>query len=195
MKIPQAAPIAILLLVGYTFNLAAQTSARSQIEAALDSGAGRAANREAILKVTPNPVPALIRIARSERSPWLRRSRAIFLLATFKTRQSERALGQIARIGDPTFRCPALQSLAEMDSSHAIPVLISKLDDHAVCMKMTITDPARERDVYVSDEAVRLLEQITGQSFDQESTGAHRSTKPWKDWWAKQQAKARLLGH
>jgi hypothetical protein len=58
-------------------------------------------------------------------------------------------------------------------------------------MKAVSTDPAEEHQVYVSDEAVRLLEQITGQSLDKEATNGHRSTKPWKDWWAKQKGSAK----
>ena len=159
-------------------------SSRSQVEAALDSWSGRASTRDAILKITRDPVPALIGIAKSKRGSELRTAHAINLLATFKTQQSEHALGQIAKDGTPKFRCLALQALSELNSRHAIPVLINKLYDHAVCMTIVSTDPPKENGVYVSDEAVRLLEQITGQSFDQDSTDGHRATKPWKEWWA-----------
>lgn len=169
-----------------------QTSVQSRVEAVLDSWSGRASSREAVLKITPDPTPALSRTATSNHESELRRLHAISLLATFKSGESEKALGQIASDHEPKFRCSAMQALAELNSNYAIPLLIRKLDDHAVCMQLSVTDPAREFDVYVSDEAVRLLELITGQSLDQEPPpGVHRATKPWKDWWAKREGKAK----
>jgi hypothetical protein len=157
------------------------------VEAALDSWSSRAATRDALLRVTPNPAPVLIDIANSERRSYFRVTHAINLLGTFNTRESETALGQIAlKDNRPQIRCSAMGALTELNAKHAIPVLLNKLDDHAVCMQLQVTDPAREFDVYVSDEAVRLLELATGQSFGQELLGAHRATKAWKDWWAKQ---------
>lgn len=161
---------------------------RSQVEAALDSWPGRASTRDAILRIDRDPVPALIDISKEKRESELRIAHAINLLATFKSQQSEHALGQIAKHGTPKFRCLALRALAELNSGHAIPVLINKLDDHAVCMTIVSTDPPKESGVYVSDGAVCLLEQINGQSFDRETTESHRAAKPWKDWWAKEKA-------
>lgn len=165
----------------------AQTTSRSQIEAALDLWSGRASTRNAILRVNHDPVPALTTIAQSKRESESRRVHAIALLATFKIARAERALKKIANDTNPKYRCSALQALAELNSRSVIPVLIGKLDDHFVCMTAVSTDPAEEREVYVSDEAVRLLEQITGQSFGQEGPNGHRGTSPWKEWWAKQE--------
>ena len=184
--------IVIFCLLGCVCNVVmGQMSVRSQVEAALDSWSSRENTRDAILKINHDPLSVLIAIANSKREPEVRRSHAIALLATFKEARSERALDQLADDSSPKYRCLALHSLAEQQSHSVLPVLIRKLDDQAVCMKAVSTDPAEEQEVYVSDEAVRLLEQITGQSFDQETTIGHRATKPWKEWWAKQKDHAK----
>jgi len=167
-----------------------QAPVRSQIETLLDEGSSRAHNRDVILKISDAPVPVLISIAESDRESYVRRTRAIFLLATFKTPESEHSLNNLADHASPQFRCPALQALVELKSQDAIPMLIGKLNDHSVCMQTVSTDPAREDDVYVSDEAVRLLEKVTGQRFDRESIGSHRSTRPWEKWWSEQKVKS-----
>lgn len=180
-------PGVIVLFLGAVFAAAvAQTSLQARIEVTLDSWSGRSSTREAILKLSDNPVPALINVANSKLGSELRRVHAVDLLAAFKTQASERALKQVARQGTPVLRCSALRALVELDARHAIPVLVDRLDDHGACMRTISTDPAGEHDVYVSDEAVRLLEQITGQSFDQAPSNDHRTTKPWKQWWIEQ---------
>jgi hypothetical protein len=179
------------LLVSASKVVLGQTSVRSQIEAALDSWSSRENTRDAILKVSQDPLPVLIAISKSRHESDVRRSHAIALLATFTAPLSGSALEQLANDTDPKYRCLALQSIVELKSRSAVPVLIRKLDDHAVCMKSISTDPGEEHQVYVSDEAVRLLEQVTGLSLDKDSTGGHMATKPWKDWWAKQNATAR----
>ncbi len=180
--------VAILCLLGCALDFAmCQTSARSQVESVLDSGPGREKSHELVSKISGDPVPLLMSIAQSKEGSYVRRTRAIYLLATFKTEESERALTELAAHGSPEFRCPALQAFVELMSRDAIPLLMSSLDDHAVCMHTAVTDPAREQDVYVSDEAVRLLEQVTGQSFGQAPAKGHRATKPWKKWWVKQE--------
>jgi hypothetical protein len=182
--------VILCLLVSASDIVLGQTSVRSQIEAALDSWSSRANTRDAILKVSQDPLPVLIAISKSRRESDVRRSHAIALLATFKSPKSGYALEQLSDESNPKYRCLALQSIVELKSRSAAAVLVRKLDDQAVCMKSVSTDPGEERQVYVSDEAVRLLEQITGQSFDKDSTGGHLATKPWKDWWAKQNTTA-----
>ncbi|HZR32726.1 MAG TPA: HEAT repeat domain-containing protein [Terriglobales bacterium] len=181
--------IAILCLLGSTLNLGVcQTSVQSQVESILDSGSSRSETRDLILKISDHPVPVLLSIAQSTGESHVRRTRAINLMAAFKTEESERALAEIAEHGNARLRCSALQAFVELKSRDAIPMLIKKLDDQAVCMQTVETDPARQYDVYVSDEAVRLLEQITRQSFGEKSADGHRATKPWKEWWSKQGA-------
>ena len=110
----------------------------------------------------------------------------MLLLATFDNRESAGALSTIANGRILSFRCTALQSLASLSERWALPVLVGKLDDKSVCMQIVVTDPAREYDVYVSDEAVRLLENVTGLKFEKPSDGLyvnHRATRPWKKWW------------
>jgi hypothetical protein len=179
--------ILILLVIGIPVaGLVAQDPQLSQIQAAVDTGSSRTNIRDAILKITPDPVPALICIVSSKDEPEFRRRRAIALLGTFHSDQSEHALDQLTDDPEPFYRCLALQSLVELKSRIAVPVLIRKLDDPTACMTQVSTDPAEEHDVYVSDEAVRLLEDITGRSFEREPIYGHRKTKPWKKWWAKQ---------
>ena len=181
----QRMPILCLLACAPIFAVG-QVSVLSQVEAALDSWSGRESTRHAILRTVDDPVPLLATIAQSSRESDVRRSHAIALLATFKVALSQDALVKLADDNLPKNRCLALQSLVELNSDSALPVLIRKLEDQAVCMKVTATDPARERDVYVSDEAVRLLEKITGQSFNRDSDTGHRTTTKWKAWWSKQ---------
>ena len=183
--------VILCLLVSASDIVLGQTPVRSQIEAALDSWSSRANTRDAILKVSQDPLPVLIAISKSRHESDARRSHAIALLATFRAPLSGSALEQLTDDSNPKYRCLALQSIVELKSRSAVPVLIGKLDDQAVCMKSVSTDPGEEHQVYVSDEAVRLLEQVTGQSFDKESTSGHLATKPWKDWWAEQKATAR----
>ncbi len=168
-----------------------QTSVQAQMESVLDSGPGREKSHELVSKISDNPVPILMRIAQSTEGSYVRRTRAIFLMATFKTEESASALVEIATQGEPTFRCPALQAFAELKGKTAIPLLTGRLDDHTICMHTALTDPAREQDVYVSDEAVRLLEQVTGHSFGRVSPDGHRATKPWKKWWARHKENAK----
>jgi hypothetical protein len=182
-------PVAILLAC--LLNVSGLATTRSQIEAALDSWSGRPKTRLAVLEITRDPIPSLAIIAQSPRESYSRRMHSISLLATFKARESETALVQIAKHAGPEFRCVALQALAELDPQRAIPVLIRKLDDHSICMRMASTDPAAVLDVYVSDEAVRLLELTTGQSFGAESIEGHRSIRPWKDWWTSKRSKSK----
>lgn len=166
----------------------ATTPIQAQIESILDSWQSRTVAREAVLKAGSESevLSALGTIAGSGKQPFGRRSHAIALLATFKNSQSVKLLARVAKTGKPPHRCGAIQALAEIASKATLPVLVSKLDDHSVCMQIQSTDPARTSDVYVSDEAVRALEHVTGQSFGQESSPGHRATQPWKDWWAKQ---------
>ena len=177
----------LLFLVGCAFRVVlGQPPVRSQVETALDSWSDRTEARDAVLKVTGDPVPVLGSIAGSKDSPDTRRFHAIALLATFKTEDSEHALNRLAEDLNPKCRCAALRSLAELETRRALPVLIRKLDDQAVCMENASTDPPEGRAVYVSDEAVRLLEQITGQSFAPGWVKGHRTTQPWRKWWAEQ---------
>jgi len=183
--------IAILCLVSCAIDFAfCQTSVRSQVESVLDAGGGREKGHELVSKISDHPVPLLMSIAQSTQDSYVRRTRAIYLLATFKTKESELALSELTTHSGPEYRCPALQALVEIRSQDAIPLLINSLDDRAVCMHATLTDPARAQEVYVADEAVRLLEQVTGQSFGHVLANGHRATKPCKKWWVRQKANA-----
>ena len=175
--------IAIPLITVLSVMFIGQTT--PQVSSALDSWSGRSETREAILKVNTNPVPDLIAIASSERQLEIRRFHSIELLATFKTPQSEKALVQLTNDPNPKCRCAALRSITELNPVSALPFLIRRLDDTAVCMKTISTDPAEAQNLYVSDEAVRLLERITGKSFGGQSIDGHSATQPWKEWWEK----------
>src|ERR1700734_2632140 len=125
--------VILCLLVSASNIVLAQTSVRSQIEAALDAWSSRANTRDAILKVSQDPLPVLIAIAKSRHEPDVRRSHAIALLATFTAPLSGTALEQLTDDTNPKYRCLALQSIVELKSRSALPVLIRKLDDRAVC--------------------------------------------------------------
>lgn len=182
-----------LLAVGVK---AQSTSIQAQIESLLDAGQSRVAARESLLKLgsESDVINVLGTIAESRKQPFGRRSRAIGLLATFKNDRSIRVLARVADEAKPLFRCGAIQALAEISSKATLPVLVSKLDDRSVCMQIQSTDPARTSHVFVSDEAVRALEQITGETFREGTPTGHRATEPWKKWWArKNMAKSGIL--
>jgi hypothetical protein len=183
MKLCQTA-VLLALVIG----IPAQTTSRSDIGSAIDSWQSLASTRDSILKIGRDPLPALASIANSKDESVIRRTHAIELLATFHDTRAEAGLTQVTNDRDPTFRCLGLQSLVELKSRDAIPTLINKLGDHDTCMKMNSTDPPRRYNVYVSDEAVRLLELVTGQSFDPTFVYGHRKTEPWKKWWRQQRA-------
>jgi hypothetical protein len=160
---------------------------RSGVEALLDSWSDRASTRDKILNLGPETriVKTLVSIAQSESETDLRRSRAIALLATFNTKESFSGLSQVTEGGEPSHRCLAIHALAELGSKETVPVLVRKLDDRSVCMTLVSTDPYQEHSVFVSDEAVRALERVTGTSFGETNSVGHRPTKPWKAWWSR----------
>jgi len=173
-----------------TFELQAQSMPiQNRVESLIDSWEGRPTARESLLKVGSEPevLKALGAIAASSRQPFMRRRHAIGVLATFKSDQSVGLLARVAESAEALYRCDAIQALAEIATKSTVPVLVGKLDDHSVCMQFQFSDPASTADVYVSDEAVRALESVTGQTFGQKSSDSHRVTNPWKSWWAKQQ--------
>jgi hypothetical protein len=178
----------IIILSVVASGAAAQTASRSDVEVAIGSWQSRASTRAAILKIGGDPIPALVSIASSKDESVLHRTHAIAVLATLQSPSSELGLKQLTNGSDPVFRCFALQSLVELKSRDAIPTLIDKLEDHDTCFKLNASDPPREYDIYVSDEAVRLLEFVTGRSFEPKFICGHRKTQPWKAWWLKQKA-------
>jgi len=167
---------------------AQSTASRSRVESLLDSWQNRTSAREGLLKLGEEPdiIKTLGAIAGSAEEPAGRRYHAIGLLATFKGKPSVTVLGRLSETGEPVYRCAAIQALTEIASRAVLPILVSKLDDHCICMQIQSTDPDRTSDVYVSDEAVRALEHITGRTFAQQVGAAHRAVQPWKEWWAKQ---------
>ena len=177
---------AIIGLLVAALSVMAQTSPRSKVAAAIDSWETRASTRAAIVKIGGDPMPALVAIIESKQDPYVRKWHAILLLPTFKSSGAELGIKEIINVGEPIFRCFALEALVELKSRDAVPILIVKLDDHDTCRQENSSDPARQSDISVSDEAVRLLEHVTGLSFDGEQFGSHRKTEPWKKWWMKQ---------
>jgi len=157
----------------------------TQVEALLDNWKGESGIRDQLRVIDADPATALSVVAKDRDQSYLRRQKALTLLATFQTPVSSRVLREIADDKDPFYRCLALASLVELEGSQAIPLLVDKLDDQAVCLMKQATDPARTYPMYVSDEAVRLLELITDERFEKETIGSHRATEPWKIWWSK----------
>jgi hypothetical protein len=162
---------------------------QSQVEPVLDSWKGWKAARESLLKIGAESdlIKTLGAISRSKQQSYIRRSRTIELLATFKNDEAVKMLESVTIGADPIYRCAAIRSLTSIASKSTIPVLINKVDDHAVCMQILSTDPARATDVWVSDQAISALEQITGNIFRDKPSNAHRPSRPWKEWWTKHQ--------
>lgn len=152
----------------------------------LDSWSSRKDARAALLSLGPSGLDALQAVAKSEQESHLRRSRAITLLATFQTASSIQTLGDITWDKKPIYRCLALQALAELRSKEVLPILMTKLADQSTCMTILRTDPPREHEVFVSDEAVRALELVTGVTLEEGLEERHRATQPWYEWWSKQ---------
>ena len=176
----------IIVLAILAVSAAPQTTPRADVLAAIDHWQNRTSARDSILKIGGDPLPALVSIANSKDEPVIHRTRAIGLLATFHDARAEAGLIQLTNDGNPMFRCFGLQSLSELKSRGAVPILISKLNDRETCLTMNSSDPPHESPIYVSDEAVRLLELVTGQSFEPNFVYGHRKTEPWKKWWLEQ---------
>jgi hypothetical protein len=178
----------IIVLAVLVVGAAPQTTPRADVLAAIDHWQNRTSTRDSILKIGGDPLPALVSIANSKDESVIHRTHAIGLLATFHDARAEAGFIQLTNDGNPMFRCFGLQSLSELKSRGAVPTLISKLDDRETCMTMNSTDPPQKSPIYVSDEAVRLLELVTGQSFEPKFMYGHRKTEPWKKWWLEQKA-------
>jgi len=156
---------------------------RDAVEEALGGWTSRAAARAALPEGDADCIEQLGRIATGN-GDYLSRSRAIALLATFRSPESVSALERVVEHPDPAWRCRAIQALAEIGSDAVLPILVGRLEDRSVCLKITSTDPAREHGVFVADEAIRALETVTGLSFEpQPRPGQHRDPSPWRKWW------------
>mgnify|MGYP001769237274 CR=1 FL=1 len=163
---------------------ARSTDIKIKVSAIIDNWKTRAEASAAIHDIGQDALDCIGIIAIDEHETHIRRWRSIMLLGTAPSKQSIPFLGQIATTSKAIYRCLALQALAESGSKHAIPILISQLDNCESCMIVTSTDPMQEDAILVSDEAVRALETITGKSFEPNVTfGVHRATGPWKKWW------------
>ncbi len=162
----------------------------ARVRMLLDAATDRASLHDSVSTLGKDALAAVISIARSSNEPWLRRDWAIRLLGSFQCRESAIALTQMAEDPDPTFRCSILDAISEHPLFVSAPALVRRLDDRAICRTLVMTDPTREYNVFVSDEAVRHLEHLTGLSLEtsERPPGGHRATEPWKAWWAKTEA-------
>ena len=190
LRMPVALTSALLLATIAALALCQTESGdvRRKVELALDSWTDRASAHESVEKLGQRGFVAVASIAENSKEPSLRRRLAISLLATFNTQESVDSLIKILNDERAVFRCLAIHSLIEIKKRRAVPALIRKLDDQTVCLKSVQTHTKEQIDVYVSDEAVRALEGITGVSFEEEKDLwiiGHRSTQPWREWWAK----------
>ena len=173
------------LAVGLLLGAIPDGDCRASVERILDSWTNRAAAR-AVLPPDGECLARLGDVAGDGTEGYQRRSRAVSLLATVKSPASVAALRKIAEDPDPAWRCRALQALAEIGSEEVVPILVARLEDRAVCMTVTASHTAREQPVFVSDEAVRALETVTGLSFGSgPRRGGHRDPNPWRKWWRK----------
>jgi len=157
------------------------------VKEALSKWQSRATTREELLRLDCDIVENLGDIAKNTSELLPIRLRALNLLATF---QGDRVFKEFCALADnetPIIRCLTMQALVELAPQKSVVILIQKLDDHAPCVRIGSSHNRINAEVFVSDEAVRLLENVTGLSFEEERfPGDHRNTKPWKEWWKKQ---------
>jgi len=156
--------------------------ATAKVEKALDEWSSRESARQSIVGMSVRAQSALRSIALEENQSHLRRQRAISLLGTFGDPESTGTLNIIAKSDKPIYRCFALHALAEIGTEEALSIFVNKLDDKSVCMKSVWTDPHEEEDVLVCDEAIRLLEHVTGLPLATKA-GRNERIKVWKQWW------------
>lgn len=163
--------------IGYSLD-----EVRNEVEAILDEWKDRVTARQHLIRLGDEAQPMLQLIAITENQPELRRRRAIYLLGTLSNSESIKTLAHISNADPPCFRCFAMHAMAEIRTEDVLDNFIKKLDDKDICMYRVYSDPHEEEDVLVCDEAIRLLEKITGLSL---GTGKDRAEKIriWKAWW------------
>jgi hypothetical protein len=184
MKFPR--PILLIALfccLFYSTGISSNDLTITEVEAVLDAWSTRTSTRQNLIQIGPQAQEIVSMIARSSDQTFLRRSRAISLLGTFGNSRSVQTLKDISNTAQSNYRCLAMHALAEIGTEEVLSILVEKLGDRTTCMKSVSTDPGRENDVFVCDEAARLLELITGLSFGHQEDRDKR-TKMWKLWWS-----------
>jgi hypothetical protein len=152
------------------------------VETLLDEWKDRGTARQHLFQIGPEAQVALQFVAISDKQSFLRRSRAISLLGTIGNSESIKVLGEISINDRSAFRCRSMQALAEIGTEETLHIFMQKLDDSSVCMQSVQTDPAEKEDILVCDEAIRLLERITGQSLAADKDRKEKIYL-WKAWW------------
>jgi DNA-binding beta-propeller fold protein YncE len=121
------------------------------------------------------------------------RVKAMNVLAAI--RAPEAIDGILEALNDQALQCSAISAVSQFRDPRSIPLLIPFLDDHKVCGQMVrVRTSSRENeqtDWFMSDGAVAALENITGLSFESSKdlfTIGHRATRPWSDWWLKNES-------
>jgi hypothetical protein len=147
----------------------------------LDDWKDRATARQRLIQLGPEAQAALQSVAIANNEAMLRRRRAISLLATIGNSESIKTLDAISNMDPPAYRCFALQALAEIGTEETLPVFMRKLEDKTVCMYKAASH-AETEDILVCDEAIRLLEHLTGLSLAVEKDRVEKIDK-WKAWW------------
>jgi hypothetical protein len=153
------------------------------VEVLLDGWKDRMIARQRLFQIGPESQAALQSVALANNQSPLRRRRAISLLGTLGNAESIKTLADICNIDPPSYRCYAMHAMSEIGTEDTLPIFIRKLDDRTICLKRTYTDPAEEEDILVCDEAIRLLERITGQSLAAEKDRDEK-IRMWKTWWS-----------
>jgi HEAT repeat protein len=167
-----------------------QPALQKQITAALDANVNISESVATMKKLRASPADlaqVLGTIASDRSETHQRRWRAMLALGQVDDISSATYLVGLLNDPKPFYRCTAIQSLSAIRSWPAVPFLIGKLDDRSTCLQLDQSH-GPSLPVFVCDEAVRALEEISGCSFEAEKNLAqigHRSVQPWKTWWEK----------
>lgn len=171
-----------------------QPALKQQITAALDAIVNISESVITMKKLgasTPDLAHVLGTIATDRSETHQHRWRAMLALGQVDDISSATSLVGLLDDPKPFYRCTAIQSLSAIKSQAAVPFLVGKLTDKMTCLQLEQSHRP-SLPVFVSDEAVRALEVITGYSFETEKDLArigHRSVQPWQTWWEKRDQK------
>ena len=193
MKLLRRALAWLVILTTWVGLGIAQTDAHSSVEQALDVWQSREVAHEKVAALGREGVAELLKIAVDDSQHLKIRWHAVTLLPTFHRGNPEvlPALESILTKAKPsTYRCFALHSLSQI-GREALPVVVEALDDNSVCMQSTVTHTGTF-DVYVSDEAVRILEKLTGRTLEEDQPvwkKPHRNADLWRVWWRENRQK------
>src|SRR5271157_543626 len=196
MKYPITLSAIAILLLSLSHISTAQhyeENATVQIQDVLDKSTDRILLGDVIGGYGEEGKRILVQIASDSAQPASRRSRAVQMLGEYRSPAGEKLLK--AMLNDSKTICGAISALQNYRDPELIARFIDLLDDHRSCGKLIRISGERrsvdggkqeETEVYISDEAIDALEEITGDYLEKERDLfiiGHRSSQVWKTWW------------